>query len=496
MPQLESDFCVVGAGYAGLAAAHRVHQAGNSVTVLEAAPQIGGRTWTANLSDGTPFEIGGQWVSDHEAQPDIRRLMDEFGIEVYQQYDKGKTLFVDFKNKVHEYDTHDSNPLQALPPISTAAKLDLGKAILSMEKMSEVVNPESPWEDIKFPFTVSLGPSTTREADQMTVQSWFDLNMFTDEARALLGEAIAGYTGIELGGVSMLHWLFVLHTYRSKLLNMNGQGPGQAEQYRIRGGVTQMAERIVDELGQGSVHFDSLVRHIAQDANGVTVSTANVSVKSRQVIVATNIAMTNFIQSDPILPPVRAQLQHRVPPGTFWKIWLVYDEAFWRSRGLNGEVDSIYPGDYGINNRECGYEEGVDSPGLMAYFVGGDKANDFTRMTRAERKAQCLKELAHRFGADGENLSERIKFPAVGPQNPEPDAYFEFNWSMDEWTRGDFAGCMGPGVWTASGFREAVHEPVGRVHWAGVDTSTYPYHSISGATQSGLRAANEVLAAD
>ncbi len=35
-------------------------------------------------------------------QPDVRRLVDEFGIEVYQQYDKGKTIFVDFKNKVHK----------------------------------------------------------------------------------------------------------------------------------------------------------------------------------------------------------------------------------------------------------------------------------------------------------------------------------------------------------------------------------------------------------
>ncbi len=68
MSQLESDFCVVGAGYAGLTAAHRIHKAGHSVTVLEAAPRIGGRTWTTYLSDGTPFEIGGQWVSDHEAR--------------------------------------------------------------------------------------------------------------------------------------------------------------------------------------------------------------------------------------------------------------------------------------------------------------------------------------------------------------------------------------------------------------------------------------------
>jgi hypothetical protein len=71
-------------------------------------------------------------------------------VEVYAQYDRGKTIFVDSSNKVHEYDAHDSNPLKALPPISMPAKLDLGKAILSMEKMSEAINPEAPWDDIKF----------------------------------------------------------------------------------------------------------------------------------------------------------------------------------------------------------------------------------------------------------------------------------------------------------------------------------------------------------
>jgi monoamine oxidase len=53
MSQQESDYCVVGAGYAGLTAAYRLHRAGHSVAVLEAAPRIGGRTWSAHLSDGT-----------------------------------------------------------------------------------------------------------------------------------------------------------------------------------------------------------------------------------------------------------------------------------------------------------------------------------------------------------------------------------------------------------------------------------------------------------
>ena len=136
----------------------------------------------------------------------------------------------------------------------------------------------------------------------------------------------------------------------------------------------QMADRIVAKLGEGQVYLDSPVRQIAQDANGVTVSTESVSVRARRVVVATNISMSNFIRFDPILPPDRAQLQHRVPTGSFWKIWLCYDEAFWRKRGLVGESISIYPGDYSVNARECGFDEKSDKPGLMGIFLAGDKA--------------------------------------------------------------------------------------------------------------------------
>src|SRR5262249_16150694 len=46
-------------------------------------------------------------------------------------------------------------------------------------------------------------------------------------------------------------------------------------------------------------------------------------------------------------------------------------------------------------------------------------------------------------------------------QCPEIGGHPEFNWSMDEWTRGDFAGCMGFGVWTGYGFGPAIRAPSG-----------------------------------
>ena len=44
--RVDADVCVVGAGYAGLTAARRLTQAGQTVVVVEARDRVGGRVWT------------------------------------------------------------------------------------------------------------------------------------------------------------------------------------------------------------------------------------------------------------------------------------------------------------------------------------------------------------------------------------------------------------------------------------------------------------------
>ncbi|HET6736901.1 FAD-dependent oxidoreductase, partial [Mycobacterium sp.] len=62
------DVVVVGAGFAGLAAARRLTDEGVRVTVLEARERIGGRAWT-DTSLGVPIDLGAAWIHGTEGNP-------------------------------------------------------------------------------------------------------------------------------------------------------------------------------------------------------------------------------------------------------------------------------------------------------------------------------------------------------------------------------------------------------------------------------------------
>lgn len=93
------DVVVIGAGLAGLSAAHQVINAGFSCVVLEARDRVGGKTWSVPTSDGRGvIELGAAWINDTN-QSRVYGLAKRYGAEVIQQNTAGNAVLEDFDGK-------------------------------------------------------------------------------------------------------------------------------------------------------------------------------------------------------------------------------------------------------------------------------------------------------------------------------------------------------------------------------------------------------------
>ena len=150
----------------------------------------------------------------------------------------------------------------------------------------------------------------------------------------------------------------------------------------------------------------------------------------------------------------------------------IYDEPFWRADGLSGSALSV-PGPVTGDLRQHAAERLAGRPGRLPRGSAG--ARTLGRVTEAERREAVVGDFARIFG----------------PRAAKPSGYVEKDWSAEPYSRGCYAGVLGPGAWTAYG--TWLREPIDRIHWAGTETATRWMGYFDGAVQSGKRAAAEVM---
>ena len=89
----EVDVAIVGAGSAGLAAAHALIAAGHSVAIVEAAGRIGGRAHTDTTTFGLPFDRGCSWLHASDVNP-YTPLAREWGYTLESHDGADEAMFV------------------------------------------------------------------------------------------------------------------------------------------------------------------------------------------------------------------------------------------------------------------------------------------------------------------------------------------------------------------------------------------------------------------
>jgi monoamine oxidase len=453
-----ADVIVVGAGFAGLTAALRLVDAGHSVIVLEARDRVGGRALNKPIGGGEVSERGATFVGP--TQNHILALAKRFRVDKFPTFNDGDNVYVNSLGQRSTYS--DTGPLGTAPP-DPVILADLTQAVVRLDEMSTEVPVDAPW-------TSDQG----EDWDQQTLETWIRDNSTTQQFRDLVPVATRPIFGAEPRDLSLLFVLFYIAA------SGNEQNPGTfernfntrdgAQMWRFVGGAQLLALKIARRLG-GRVVLRSPVERIVQHKDGVTVHCRDLQAQGKRVIVAIPPTLAGRIEYDPKLPAARDQLTQRLPQGTLIKVTAVYQRPFWRDAGLNGTAVS-YQGPANVTFDDSPRDA---SAGVIFGFVGGDEARRFMRRSKAARRAAVLANFTTYFGA----------------QAAHPSSYFETNWTREEWTRGCPVAIAGPGTLLAYGTE--LRKPVGRIHWAGTETSTYWNGYMDGAVRSAKRAAAEVL---
>lgn len=302
---------------------------------------------------------------------------------------------------------------------------------------------------------------------------------------------VRGVFGVEAEKLSWPHFLrYVLAAGGVERLATIRNG---FQERVLDGGAQQMCVRLLQEIQScgGNVYTNEHVSHCefmpektccsAHDVTLHTITSTGESKKWRAARVVFAIPPTKkahiqfYCLPNHLRPQAEATLsvQKSRSMGCIIKSVVCYDSAFWLEAGFSGEVVCAPTRNAPVFNVYDHTHSG--SPKLVC-FINGDAAKFWSGDEKKKHRRQAvLKQLGALFGQS-----------ALTPNN-----YMEKDWVADKYTGGCPVACFSPEI--SDEDIDMLSTPIGPIYWAGTETADTCQGFMSGAVQSGERAAAQVL---
>jgi monoamine oxidase len=432
---------VVGAGFAGLAAAHELVSAGYDVTVVEARARVSGRVVTfADLVAGKYIEGGGEFVGSNH--PTWVTYADRFGLS-----------FLDVG------ESEDEAPIvlggkRLSAEASEQLWKDMEASLSLMNADAKAVDADMPW---KSPNAVLL--------DRRTAASWIAELQTSADCKAAISSMLNGDNGVAPERQS----------YLGNLAAVKGGGLEKfwtdSEAYRCKGGNQQLAQKLAAAIGDQRIRLGTAVERIQLGEKKVVLKLAKGEpIECDDVVLTAPASTWGKIVFDPVLPPLL-----RPQSGPVTKFLMALQKRFWKDAKL--APDSLTDGPVSLTWELTDGQEG-DVGAAMVAFSGG-RAAELCRAWPADARVE-------NFLLEVERLYPDVR------KNFQKSRYMD--WPSDVWTLCGYS-FPAPGEVTTVGplLREGVG---GRLHFAGEHCSYAFIGYMEGALGSGAAVANRLAARD
>ncbi|HEX8286509.1 MAG TPA: NAD(P)/FAD-dependent oxidoreductase [Pyrinomonadaceae bacterium] len=349
---------IIGAGFAGLAAAYKLKNAGWNVTILEARDRIGGRVFSYSFPQNKNLvcELGAEWVG--ESHERIKTLCRDFNIPLQK----------------HQFEDYLLQNGKVLRPgewgFSSQAKAALEKLFAQYKKFTPLQQSKLDKYDW-WTYLEKIGFSE----DDLRLRDLMDSTDFGESIRHVSAyAATAEYAE---------------------------SSPKNEMDYKMTGGNSRLAQEFAKRIGAENIRLNTFVTQVNQRAGKVTVKTDAETFLADACICTVPTQSLLKIKFNPPLLAVQSEAAEKLIYARICKNSVLFENRFWKNENFSmvSDVTSHY---YFHSTQNQAGKEGI----LTSYAIG-EKADVLAAQSDERRMRIITRDLID-YNENAPKLAENI----------------------------------------------------------------------------------------